>query len=289
MAGRDEIVSPPLLTAGVKNAMLRSFLQIGSADRVVDLGCGNGRFLVWTSDTKADLLGIDAAPYFAEETRRDIDLLVGDLRRLPLADGVATKGYSLDVCEHLSLDGLTLMLKEAGRVLAPGGALFLFSHVRQNTWIALGPMLIHHLAFGLDRIGVLDLSMERLRKSDHLNPLATIADLRHVADESGFRIEKLRYYTPLFGGLFETLLVPLVERVENLVARWWTRATSTSREADSAPTSTVRSTRLAIKRRIARRGVTFMVLSALTKVAMLDIILFSRVRTGPFFALLVKK
>ena len=106
---------PPLLTAGVKNAMLRSFLQIGSADRVVDLGCGNGRFLVWTSDAKAYLLGIDAAPYFAEETRRDIDLLVGDLRRLPLADGVATKGYSLDVCEHLSLDGLALMLKEAAR------------------------------------------------------------------------------------------------------------------------------------------------------------------------------
>ena len=45
--GRDEMVSPPLLTAGVKNTMLRRYLEMAASDRVLDLGCGNGRFLMW--------------------------------------------------------------------------------------------------------------------------------------------------------------------------------------------------------------------------------------------------
>ena len=278
--GRDEIVSPPLLTAGVKNVMLRRFLAMTPSDRVLDLGCGNGRFLVWGMDSGAYLLGIDTAAYFAEEARTQVDLVVGDLRKLPFADGALTKAYSLDVCEHLSIEGLLLMLQEAGRVLAPGGALFLYTHVRENSWVAFGPMVIRHIAFGLDRIGVFDLSKERLRKSDHLNPLATIEDLRRVAAAAGFRVEKLRYYTPLFGGLVETLLVPLVERVLTTTARW--RA-----HGDNA--SVVRTTRLKVKRRLAAGGLTLGVLSWLTKLAMLDIVLFGRIQTGPFFALLRKE
>ena len=55
-----------------------------------------------------------------------IDLLLGDLRKLPFADGTFTKAYSLDVLEHLSPDALRGMLTEAARVLAPGGALFVY-------------------------------------------------------------------------------------------------------------------------------------------------------------------
>ena len=66
------------------------------------------------------------------EARADVDLLLGDLRRLPFADGTFTKAYSLDVLEHLSPDALRAMLTEAARVLAPGGHLFVYTHVRKN-------------------------------------------------------------------------------------------------------------------------------------------------------------
>ena len=44
---RHETVSPPLLSAAIRNDMLRKMLRLTSADRVVDLGCGSGRALVW--------------------------------------------------------------------------------------------------------------------------------------------------------------------------------------------------------------------------------------------------
>ena len=49
--GRDETVSPPLLSAAVRNTMLRKFLDMQANDVVLDLGCGSGRFCVWSLDT----------------------------------------------------------------------------------------------------------------------------------------------------------------------------------------------------------------------------------------------
>ena len=43
------------------------------------------------------------------------------------------------------------------------------------------------------------------------------------------------------------------------------------------------------KERIAERGVVYRVLQAMTRVIMLDVALFGRMRSGPFFALLVKR
>jgi len=116
---RHERVSPPLLGSRIRNDMLRAFLSPAASDLVVDLGCGSGRALLWNRDWGATAVGIDISPYFAEEARHDVDLLLGDLRRLPFADGTFTKAFSLDVLEHLSPDALQGMLKEAARVLQP--------------------------------------------------------------------------------------------------------------------------------------------------------------------------
>ena len=79
-------------------------------DLVVDLGCGSGRALVWNRDLGAETVGIDISPFFSEDARRGVPLLLGDLRRLPFADGTFTKAWSLDVLEHLSPDALRGML-----------------------------------------------------------------------------------------------------------------------------------------------------------------------------------
>ena len=129
---RHERVSPPLLGSKIRNDMLREFLRPAPGDLVVDLGCGSGRALVWNRDLGAETIGIDISPFFSEDARRDVPLLLGDLRRLPFADGTFTKAWSLDVLEHLSPDALRGMLTEANRVLAPGGALFVYTHVRKN-------------------------------------------------------------------------------------------------------------------------------------------------------------
>ena len=104
--GRDESVSPPLLSAAVRNNMLRGFLRPGPGDVVLDLGCGSGRFAVWNLESGAHFIGIDTGTFFAAESRASLDLVVGELRRLPFAEGSLTKAYAIDVVEHLSPESL---------------------------------------------------------------------------------------------------------------------------------------------------------------------------------------
>src|SRR4029079_5693865 len=192
--------------------MLGAFLAPEPHDLVVDLGCGSGRTLLWNHGWGAMTIRIDLSPFFSAEARRDVDLLIGDLRKLPFADATFTKAFSLDVLEHLSPEARRGMLAEAARVLAPGGALFVYTHVRKNARIAVGLRWINALARRLERAGLIDMRQERLRKSDHLNPLADIPELRRVADEAGFRIAQIRYYTPIVGGFVENILMRLAEK-----------------------------------------------------------------------------
>ena len=83
------------------------------------------------------------------------------------------------------------MLAEASRVLAPGGALFIYTHVRKNAPIAAGLRWINAFARQLERLGLIDLRQEHLRKSDHLNPLRNIPELEQVAHDAGFRIGRI--------------------------------------------------------------------------------------------------
>jgi SAM-dependent methyltransferase len=315
---RHERVSPPLLGSKIRNDMLRAFLAPQPGDLIVDLGCGSGRGLLWNRDWRGYAVGIDIAPFFARESREQVDLLLGDLRRLPFADGTFTKAYSLDVLEHLSPDALRGMLTEAARVLAPGGQLFVYTHVRKNAPIAAGLRWINALARRLERAGLIDMRQERLRKSDHLNPLADIPELRRVAAETGFRIARIRYYTPLVGGFVENILMRLAEkRLADRAkgargalgaqgargngpasAREQTRAGYGEASpkplrgeggADGAPMSDETALKIARsegKRRVAESAGTRALLRALSAAMKLDLLLFGRVESGPFFALL---
>ena len=209
---RHERVSPPLLGSKIRNDMLREFLRPGASDLVVDLGCGSGRTLLWNRDWGAATVGIDIAPFFSEDALRDVDLALGDLRRLPFASGTFTKAFSLDVLEHLSPEALRAMLTEANRVLAPGGGLFVYTHVRKNARIAAGVRAINALARRLAHRGLIDMRQERLRKSDHQNPLRDIPELERVARDCGFRIARIRYYTPIVGAFVENILMRIAER-----------------------------------------------------------------------------
>jgi SAM-dependent methyltransferase len=284
---RHERVSPPLLGSKIRNDMLREFLQLAPGDRVVDLGCGSGRALVWNSDLGADAVGIDISPFFAEEARRTMPLLLGDLRRLPFADGTFAKAWSLDVLEHLSPEALAGMLAEANRVLAPGGQLFVYSHVRKNAPIARGLRWINRLARGLERLGLIDMRQERLRKSDHLNPLADVPDLVRVARAAGFRIARVRFYTPIVGGFVENILVRMAERAmaKRAARRLAGSAGAAGHDVDAMA---IREARSSAKARIASSRTTYGVLRALSFAMKLDLWLFGRITSGPFFALLVK-
>ncbi len=283
---RHETVSPPLLGSRIRNDMLRGFLAPEPHDLVVDLGCGSGRALLWNRDWGSRTVGIDISPFFSSDARQNIDLLIGDLRRLPFADSTFTKAFSLDVLEHLSPQALREMLAEASRILAPGGELFVYTHVRKNAPVAAGLRWINALGRRLETWGLIDARQERLRKSDHLNPLRDIPELEQVVGEAGFRIRRIRYYTPIVGGLVENIMMRMAERA---MAKRAAKRLRGSVSADEAAAQAIREARTAAKARIARSPTTYATLRVLSLFMKLDLLLFGRIQSGPFFALLVKE
>ncbi len=284
---RHESVAPPLLGSKIRNDMLGKFLALGPSDRAIDLGCGSGRTLAWNAASGAALTGIDIAPFFAREAIDRCDLLLGDLRRLPLRTGAFSKAWSLDVLEHLSRPALVQMLAEANRVLADDGVLFVYTHVRKNGWIAGGTRLVNRFARLCERVGLIDLRQERLRKSDHVNPLTDHDDLARVVAETGFAIERITYYTPIVGAFVENVMVRMAERfLTRRVRRTVDGRRTTGRRASED--DAVRVVRAAAQAEVRKGGATYRALVALSGLMRIDLLLFGRVRSGPFFALLRK-
>jgi hypothetical protein len=135
-------------------------------------------------------------------------------------------------------------------------------------------------------MGVIDLRQERLRKSDHLNPLADIPELRRVAADTGFRIKRIRYYTPLVGGFVENILMRLAEKRLADRAKDANGANSANGAGAISDEQALKIARAAGKDQIARSRSTRVLLRVLTAAMKLDLLLFGHVESGPFFALL---
>ena len=98
---------------------------------------------------------------------------------------------------------------------------------------------------------------ERLRKSDHLNPLADVPDLERVARACGFRIARITFYTPIVGGFVENILMRMAERA---MAKRAARRIDPAVSAGDADAQAIREARSAAKAQIARSPATYGVL-----------------------------
>ena len=160
-------------------------------------------------------------------------------------------------------------------MLAPGGALFVYTHVRKNAPIAAGLRWINALARGSSGSGLIDLRQEHLRKSDHLNPLRDIPELEQVARDAGFRIARIRYYTPIVGGFVENILMRMAERAmarraaRRLRPSMAPRLRTRGRSAKRGPPPSAQ---------IASSPATYAALRALSFAMKLDLLLFGRIR-----------
>ena len=108
----------------------RRALLLGEArpgERVLDLGCGAGRFVAALRDAGCDPVGVEVAAAALERAREnapgaDLRLLEPD-GSIPLEHGSVDLVWCSEVLEHVA-DGAHLLL-EARRVLRPGGRILL--------------------------------------------------------------------------------------------------------------------------------------------------------------------
>ena len=264
----------PVLSARVKADMMRRMLAPGAGDVVLDLGCGAGKLALYAGRDGAHAAGVDVAPFFLAGAAAAVDLVRGDLRRLPFRKGAFPSAYSLDVLEHLDEPGVLDVLVEARRTVGPEGRLFVYTHAMESSALARFQRAVNRLARRLGEAGLIDHEREALRKSDHRNAIRSHEHFDRLCAEAGLRVTERRYYNVVVKAVVEDLLLRLYEgarRRRGTTVPPAGEAHEGSDKAAAAPPPGRAAVGLAL---------------ALTWLMKLDVVLFGGVRTGPFFGLL---
>jgi SAM-dependent methyltransferase len=264
--------APPLLSARVKADMMRAMLDLREGEPVLDLGCGAGKLALYAHSCGARGAGLDIAPFFLPRAAREIDLVLGDLRRLPFRRGGYPCAYSLDVLEHLDEAGVREVLTEARRTVGPLGRLFVYTHAMESSRLAAFQRAVNRLARRLGQKGLIDHEREAMRKSDHRNAIKSHEHFEALCAEAGLRVAERRYYNVFFKAVVEDLLLRLYEQRRR-------------GGAPLAPPEAAPAARPAIGARPPGR-LALALGFLLTFLLKLDVVLFGGVRTGPFFGLL---
>jgi SAM-dependent methyltransferase len=204
--------APPLLSARVKADMMRRMLDLREGDPVLDLGCGAGKLALYAHSRGARGAGLDIAPFFLPRAAREVDLVLGDLRRLPFRRGGYPCAYSLDVLEHLDEQGVREVLIEARRTVGPQGRLFVYTHAMESSRLAAFQRAVNRLARRLGQRGLIDHEREAMRKSDHRNAIKSHEHFEALCAEAGLRVAERSYYNVFFKAVIEDLLLRLYER-----------------------------------------------------------------------------
>lgn len=100
--------------------------------RVLDAGCGSGKYSIPFKMRGFDVVGIDVSPKalkMAHESSKnrdlDIDFLAADICRIPFLDSSFDIVWCFGVLQHLLLMERTAAIHEFHRVLRNGGYLFI--------------------------------------------------------------------------------------------------------------------------------------------------------------------
>jgi SAM-dependent methyltransferase len=100
-------------------------------DRVLDLGCGNGRHAIYFAREGIRASGIDVSTQAIEWARDwanreglDIDFRVAGIEELPYEDGTFDAVVSHGVLDHVPMKTARKAAEEVKRVLRPGGLFY---------------------------------------------------------------------------------------------------------------------------------------------------------------------
>lgn len=105
-------------------------------DKVLDIGCGNGRFSSYLTHT--DYTGLDFSEKLIAEAKKifpELKFVVADALHLPFEDDTFDKVYSIALIHHIpSEEYRVLALKEMRRVVTSGGLVFVTAWKRRIPW-----------------------------------------------------------------------------------------------------------------------------------------------------------
>ncbi len=99
-----------------KTALRQALLGFGSANSVLEVGCGTGHFTRWLGETGWQAVGLDLSASMLDQAREldGVPLVQGDARRLPFTDQAFDVTAIITTLEFL--ESPTVALAEAARV-----------------------------------------------------------------------------------------------------------------------------------------------------------------------------
>jgi len=179
-----------------------SFLKdyINNGDSILDLGCGNGRFLELIGDKKINYSGIDSSESFIKEAKETYGQLGkfihGDALSLPYKDNSFETIVSFGVLHHIPSKKLRIQfLREAHRVMKKDGLLIL---TVWNLWNErLTPVIKKHAVDKLllkSKLDFKDIFLPFGKKENvrYLHAF-TKRELKKLLEKTGFKIEELSF------------------------------------------------------------------------------------------------
>jgi cyclopropane fatty-acyl-phospholipid synthase-like methyltransferase len=121
--------------------LLLQVIQLGSAQRVLDLGCGNGMIAEYLSDCRgAHITGLDYIPQAISQAQQRtaaksdrLAFIVGDINQLELSRSAFDVILSIDTI-YFSKD-YTATLRELKAALRPSGQMAIFFSHGREPWV----------------------------------------------------------------------------------------------------------------------------------------------------------
>lgn len=124
---------PPSDHVRLQATGLWNLLRLSPTSRVIDIGCGHGRHALALAERGPEIIGLDfavallkRARHLAAELGTKVRWIRGDMRRLPFRSECANGAIMMDAFGFFDTEEEhEAVLREAARVLTPGGRLVL--------------------------------------------------------------------------------------------------------------------------------------------------------------------
>jgi SAM-dependent methyltransferase len=109
----------------------RQKTSTGRRMRLLDVGCGQGTAVAWLR-AHADVVGTDVSMPMLERAVARAPVALQEPYALPFADGTFDAAFAFCIYHHIPDADHVRHLTELRRVVAPGGAVFVFEHNPYN-------------------------------------------------------------------------------------------------------------------------------------------------------------